>query len=503
MSVARKAGFAVATLFLRKCWSSLLNLGVIAYLASTLEWESFGLVAMCATSLALIQIMAVSGISEFVIFYNEKKADYRDALNAAFWLNFFVSIVVILAALLALPVITMLVNGEHEKDIAPLVLLLLVSIFCSIVASIPRALFRKAINYGPMVAIETVQLTLVSIGQVTCAWKGLGVYSLVLPSAVVGPFIAIFYLRSAPKFLTRGFGLNRWREIFRYTKHIIGARLLTRFANEGDNLIIGAVLGMGKLGAYHLAYKMANIVFLSLMPVVADISLPVLAKSSDQRRRLFVRYSKMISLIAFTIIPILMLVIVNAGDLSNLIYGKDLALLVQILTISVIGRCISSPTGGLFNATGRPHIPLGFVCIFTPLFLGLLWLTARYGLVAAAGTVAICFTIGQLIQTWLASRYVFDRPLKSILINVQPYLAPTIIAGAFAIIVGTLLDGQTKFERLARVILVSGLFLAAYWFLLVTFSTKALCRMEKLFYSIHPKLGNLLGLVGRLPRAAS
>ncbi|MCB1098830.1 MAG: oligosaccharide flippase family protein [Verrucomicrobiae bacterium] len=490
MSTARKAGHAAGALFLRKVWTSLVSLGVIGYLARTLDIEAFGVVAVCATLLSLIQVLAVSGISEYVVFYNGDEDEKRTVANAAFWLNFFASLLVVAVGIGVAPLIV----EQNDPIYGPVIMVMLASFFSSMVASIPKALYRKEINYGPLVALETVQQTLISIGQVVLAWRGFGVLSLVLPTAIVGPIIAAIFMWKSPLVLTGSLGILHWGKILRYTRHIIGARLLTRLANEGDNLVIKTVLGDKALGLYALAYRMANILFLSLMPVVVDVSMPVFARIASNTRRLFLGYVKMLSLIAFVMFPVLLLLFVSAPEIAQVVYGNKaidqhqvkIGILAQIMMVSVLGRCISSPTGGLFNATGKPHIPMWFASVFTPLFLGTLYVTSGYGLYVAAFTVAAFFTVGQVVQTWLASRLIFHYSLSRVLYRIWPYAFPAGMAAGIALAARVFIYVQNP---IAHIVAVSLVFAVSYAILFRVLSPKEVERIGRLLQSIHPRLG--------------
>ena len=430
MSVARKAGWAAGLLFLRKCWFSVLSIFVFAYLASTLEREAFGVVGIASVILSIIQILGVSGVCEYVIMIKKEAADRRYLENAAFWFNATAALLVVVAGCCVAPFVA---NYYEDPQLIPVILIMLSSFLASMISSIPKALYRKEINYGPLVAVETIQQTVVVLGQLVLAWKGFGVFSLVLPGAVVGPVVTIIFLKISPLRIGRQLGYERWSAIFSFTKHIVGSRLMARIANEGDYLVIGAVLNTAAVGTYYLAYRMANILFLSLVPVVVDVSLPVFCDLSEKRKELYVRYTKMLSLIMFVMFPLMALLFVNAKPLSIFLYASDVSFLVQILVLSVIVRCVSSPSGGLFTVIGRPEILLYFVLVFTPIYLGSLAITAKHGLEYACMTVALCFMIGQIIQLAMVARIVFSIGVTKILAQIFSFLIPTLISMAFGL----------------------------------------------------------------------
>ena len=236
------------------------------------------------------------------------------------------------------------------------------------------------------------------------------------------------------------------------------------------------------------------------MPVVADISMPVFARIATESRRLFVRYIKMLSLIAFVMFPLLLMLFVNAKEVALLVYGKEkielhdanIGLLAQILMISVLGRCISSPTGGLFNATGKPHVLLWFVSIFTPLFLGTLYLTSSYGLYAAAFTVAAMFTAGQLVQTSLAARLIFNMSGRRVLSRVWPYALPAGLATAVALASRVFISMPNP---VAQIVVISTIFSLSYALLFRGLAGKEIARITRLLQSIHPRLGQAAGIM--------
>lgn len=101
MSLAQKAGQAGALMLFRKGWGALISFGVMAYLARVLEKEDFGIVAVSATLISLIQVVAISGISEYLIFY--KGEDEKKVINAGFWLNLLATMGVSVGVLIATP----------------------------------------------------------------------------------------------------------------------------------------------------------------------------------------------------------------------------------------------------------------------------------------------------------------------------------------------------------------------------------------------------------------
>ena len=85
MSIGEKVFSSAFLLLIRKIWSNVINLGVMAFLARILSKEDFGILAISSVFLGLINTAATSGISEYVVYYRGN--DKNEKVNAAFWLR--------------------------------------------------------------------------------------------------------------------------------------------------------------------------------------------------------------------------------------------------------------------------------------------------------------------------------------------------------------------------------------------------------------------------------
>src|SRR5690606_30175954 len=137
MSLGKKVLSSAILLFIRKIWSNVINLVVMAFLARMLNKEDFGLLAVSSVLLSIINSLATSGIAEYVIYYKGDRE--REVINAAFWLNLILTIAVVLIAVSVGP----FWSSFYENDkIFSLILLLLVSFFFEMSSTIPRSLLR-------------------------------------------------------------------------------------------------------------------------------------------------------------------------------------------------------------------------------------------------------------------------------------------------------------------------------------------------------------------------
>jgi len=405
MSLAKQAGRAFSLMFFRRVWGALVSFSVMAYLARTLDKSDFGVVAISAVLLQFIQILAISGIGEYLIFYQEE--DKKKMYQSAFWLNIFLGLIVCMAVLVVLP---FWADFYNDPRIFNIILFLLISFFFSVFSSLPNALFRKDLNYKPMILIQTIFGTLNNLGQVAAAFMGLGVYSLVVPNAILMPFMALatyYYSGFKPMLQIR---VSYWKPIFKYTRYVIMQRVLGKFINEGDTFIVGKFFGMNTLGIYNLAYQFSNLFMGYFLPLITNITFPVFAKNNKDLQMVKNHYLRMIQLISVVSVPVITLMIINANVLITTIYGSkwnDAVIIFQLLSLFVMVKTLTSPTNGLFNALGYPQKNVYFMLYFVPVFL----LSIYFG---ASTQSIIYFTIVLVIVRIFGSLYMMSKSLSLI-----------------------------------------------------------------------------------------
>ncbi len=427
MSDAQKAGKAGILLLFRKGWGAVVSFGVMAYLARTLSQSDFGIVAISGTLINIIQAFAISGISEYVIYYNGK--DEKEVTNSAFWLNLFLTVAVCVAVLVASPFWARFYNDER---ISKIIYLLLVGFFFNMLSSIAVAQFRKTLNYKPMVMIQTIFGTISQLSQVLFALLGFGVYSLALPNAIVVPLMAMVLIYKSgfrPKLY---FNREYWGRIFNYTKHVIGSSVLSKVVHEGDSFVIGKFLGMDLLGVYNLAFRFARLFADYFLPIFSNITMPVYSRIHMNKERLRNTFLRSLKLIAFVTIPVLSFQILFAEPLINLFYGPkwtEAVIPFQILSFMVLVRCISSPTSGLYNATGNPQIGFYYSLVFTPFFIGSVLLASLFkSIIIVTGIIALTKILGSIINFYLARKLINEKAFKIMKEGFQPVLPVVIIA---------------------------------------------------------------------------
>lgn len=434
MSVAKKASIAVKLMVMRRIWGALVSFSIMAYLSRVLDIKDFGIVAISSVLIQFINLLATSGISEYIIFYN--KEDKAKVQNAAFWLNLFLTLFVTIVIIIIAPYWA---SYYQDHKISNIIYLLMVSFVFNMIASIPLGLFRKELNYKSMTFIQSVFGTLNNLGQLLCAYLGFGVYSLVLPNALLAPISTGILMYKSGFFPKKELGIQHWRSIVDYTKYVIGQRILGKVVNEGDTFIVGKTMGLQSLGIYNMAFQFSNLFVGYILPILSNVFLPIYSINNSNLQIVKEKLFKTTEYLTIIMFPILTLILINADILVKIIYGEKWTqsiLYIQIFMFYILTYAISSGVSGVYNAIGKPKIGLIFVLFYSPLFFGILFFVANQykNLMYIVVIITIMRIIGSIIHFYIVSR-LLSFNFYTFIVKLLPFIITSMIFGLLKIIV--------------------------------------------------------------------
>ena len=199
--------------------------------------------------------------------------------------------------------------------------------------------------FDKQVKVQTPFIILIPLAKIIAVYAGLGVYSLIVPTLLLTPLQTLAFYRAAK--LNPGVRLytERWKEIYNFTKHLIGSGLLRRLADQGDKFILGRFLGLDKLGIYNIAMQMAELFTTQLTMISNNILSSVLPKYVNDKNQFYIHYINFLKTLSFIVLPFSAIMLVAAKPIILLLYGEkwiDAVLPMQILIVYSALRAITS-----------------------------------------------------------------------------------------------------------------------------------------------------------------
>jgi teichuronic acid exporter len=271
-----------------------------------------------------------------------------------------------------------------------------------------------------------------SLISIILAFRGWGVWSLVVGQLTVGPITFLLAHFYEPWRITRVFSFKAFKELVSYGGHISAGNVINYASVNLDNLIIGRYLGSQTLGIYSLAYKIMQTPLNLLSRVVPQALFPVFSGIQDDERSLVRGYLRSTHYVVLVMFPMMAGCIVLASEIISVLFGEkwlEAIPLVQILCVAGAMKSAGMNIAIVFKAKGRPDVTwkwnLFILFLYIPLFFGALhWGSSGIALVISGLSIPLLF----LWQFWLTRiiKVSWDQYWRSLK---QPFIASLVMAG--------------------------------------------------------------------------
>jgi lipopolysaccharide exporter len=393
-------------------WTSFSSLGrallqvvQIAILARLLTPADFGLVAVVAALMAILQIFSDAGVSNAIIHYQNVTAT---ELSSLYWLN--VGMSVLLGVLLALlsPWMSL---WYHEPELRGLLIIAAFTLVVGALGQQARIVAQKNLRFAKLAKVELGAALTGSVVAVAFAMRGGGAYSLItgsLAAAASGTLLAWLYLaegwRPALTMSAREIG-----KFLRFGVYMVGNNLANALNSQVDVLLGGRLLGARTIGLYSVPRDLSSRLAGVINPIVTEVSLPVMAKTQADRmllKRLYLQVMRMIASVTF---PIYVVLAIFAGDVVSLLFGNQWEAavpLLRLLACWALLRSISNPVGSLLVALGRPDLSFKWNVALLLIVPPTVWIGSRSGVTGMATAMTILAAL-LYVPNW----YFLVRPM--------------------------------------------------------------------------------------------
>jgi len=419
MSVGKKAGKGFVSIFYRNMLEKLVGMAAMVILARKLTPYDFGLVSITEALLYLISSFGTTGLAEYLLAY--RKEDSDEVFKAAFWFNIIITAGICLLFVIAVP---FWMDFQSDDRIWKIGLLLIAGFIFSQLQLIPKTLLSRNLMFDKQVKIQAPFIVLVAVGKIAAVYLNFGVYSLILPTVFFQPFVTFLLYRASGFKVSLHLYIQRWKEIYRFTRYLIGSGILSRLADQGDKIILGKMLGLELLGIYNIAIQLADLVSSQLVTVSNNILSSVLPKYVHDKQKLYNYYITFLKTFSFAVLPVLGIMLVNAESIILLLYGKQwiaAALPMQILVVYAVFRMLTSSYGCVMNSFHLNKTSFRTTLAYTPFHIAGSFIGAMFGVPG----LAISVTTVKMVFNNIGIKQIMDavaQPMINWYKDLYPYL---------------------------------------------------------------------------------
>jgi O-antigen/teichoic acid export membrane protein len=372
-------------------------------LARLLLPEQFGIVAIVMVFINLAQVFVQSGFNTALI--QKKEANSLD-FSSTFYLSFGVAGILYLIIYVSAPYIA---NFYGDKIYVSLLRVLSIALFPGAFNSIQNAYVSKNLIFKKLFISSLGAITISGILGIVAAYKGLGIWALVLQqitNQIVISFIMFFTVSWRPKL---EFSFSRVKLLFSFGWKLVVSALLNILYMEIRTLIIGKIYSPSTLGFYNRGELFPKVIVNNLDGSIQSVMLPTLSSQQHDKERVKGMMRRAIKTSSFLIFPMMIGMVAVAEPLVEIVLTDKWIPAVPFLKMFCLSYAlvpIHAANLQAINAIGRSDIFLKLELIKKILGTIVLIISIPFGVYAIA--------LGQVLYG-IASSFVNAYPNKELL----------------------------------------------------------------------------------------
>ncbi|MDQ3380697.1 MAG: lipopolysaccharide biosynthesis protein [Actinomycetota bacterium] len=353
-------------------------------LVRLLDPHAFGTVAVGVTLVAVISQIQESGLGS--AFVQGRDRDQRVAASSV--LVFAAAAAFVLAAVtVALaPLYTRLLHVPESTEFVQVLALMLA---IRGLAVVPGAMLERELSFRYRTQAELSAASVQMTVAITCAVAGLGAWSLVA-GLLAGSATQASVLWLRAPWYPSPFKASRsmLREMLRYGRFVSGTNVMVIANANLDNAVVARFLGVGSLGVYNIAWRLAELPATVIGVIVGRVMFSVYSRLQHDLDAVRAAYIQNLQRTMLFALPLAVTLGVAAEPIVLGLLGSDWKGAIgplRLLAVFGLVRLLIAPSGDLFRGIGRPHLSLAASITFFAVALpSLLVLVPRLGTSGAA-----------------------------------------------------------------------------------------------------------------------
>ena len=368
-------------------------------LARLLTPEDFGLIALTLTFTIIFQTINEYGFN--VALMNKLDRDDLD-YSSVFILNIFLGIFLYLILFFCSPIIAIFFK---QPLLSILIRIIGLNLIINSFVVVQQAIYSIQINFKTQAKISLVSTVISGVIGVISAYKGLGVWSLVIQTLInniISVILLWIFSKWKPKKII--FSFIRIKILFLFAYKLILARLIDVIFQQSYSIVIGKFFNVNQLGYFNRANSLVQLSSGTITNIIQRVSTPMLCEEKNDYQQLSKMLLKFIVNAAFVIYPILFGMFVLANPLVIVLLTKkwlDAVWILQVLCPVGVLYVITTFNLNVFNATGRTDWALKVEIIKKIIFILILIAAISINFIA----LILCQLIIALVELIINTHY--------------------------------------------------------------------------------------------------
>jgi O-antigen/teichoic acid export membrane protein len=450
-------------------WSFALRLGIQVFswaitlvVIRLLTPQDYGLMSMAMVYLSLAMVWRELGLNALLIQKRDLDAVQLGRIYGAIVIAHIVLTVVLIAAA------PLLARVFEDPRLTPVLQALAASLLIMPIASVPRALLQRDLNFKATTVSELWSNIASAAVTLSMALAGYGVWALV-GGNLIGTIVLSLVLRwMSPMKIAPRFDLAGLRPHFPFMRHTLWSQTLGNLLVPVGNFIVGKMLGAGPLGLFSMARELAALPVSKASSILAQVAFPAVSEIQNDPaliRSYFLRAVRVQSALMY---PAMFGLAACASELLVLVLGEQwrpATLLFALQCLATPGVMISVLLPPIALGRGRPELLVS--SLYRSLALRIVMLPLGILLGGIDGLAVASFlniVFANMIQMRITLRVIDSGP-REVLREIGPALANSGLMAATVFAAGFWLDDRLSPWTLlgAKIALGVAIYLPLAW----------------------------------------
>ena len=455
----RKSYLATIWSVLDKVWSQIVSLIIGIVLARLLTPEDYGLVGISTIFITFSNVFIEAGFSNALI----RKLDRTQTdFSTAFHFNVIMGVVMYLVLFISSPFIA---DYFDDQQLVLLTRIVSITVILNSLCIVQNAILTAELRMKEQAIINIASLIPSGLVAMYLAYRGLGVYSLVVLS-VLSAFIRTLMFWVVAKWLpTLEFSKESMRYLWGFGSKLIGANFLGTVFNEIYSVLIGKYVGKSDLGLYSKGRSLSSQTDNICNGVVQKVAIPLLSRYQGDTVLLKQKYRDLTMMITCVMTLVSGILIVAAKPLIILIWGEKWVETVPIFQILLLCNIVSNVqylTLIILQIVNHTEYTLKLEFIKKPVYLLVILLMLQFGLYGLLAAMFIVSLISTIVNMSAPSKYIGYTYIEQIK-DVSKYLIAWITGSIVVFSLSNLVQLNCVVDILFRTLIMSFVYGVVLW----------------------------------------
>ena len=376
--------------------------GKLAIVARLLTPAQFGVYGIATLGLAFLEIFTETGINTILI---QEKKHIDKFVDTAWIISVLRGFVIGIAIVIAAPTIARFFASPESLGLLYAIAIVPVVrgfINPSVVKFQKDLEFHKEFKFRMVIfsfdAVVGVIATFILMSPVGLVWG-------FVAGAILELILSFVYARPLPKIR---FDKQIAKIVLVRGKWITSSGIFQYLFRQGDDIVVGRMLGTAQLGIYQAAYKVSTLPVSEIADVAAKVTFPVFVKIADDADRLRRAFTKSTLVVLVGALGLGLFIYIFAYEIVLILLGRNWLAAVPVVKVLIIFGVIKAVTTSfhsLFLSVKRQQYVTSLTFISTlVLAVSIIPFILNFGLLGAAYSVVISSAIAVPIAFYFATK---------------------------------------------------------------------------------------------------